>query len=118
MTQLFVSSLTRRAYLQGQPNNASDSLARERLLLKWAAQKTSSIFVDLNRNSLDYVNQIGQTEAWKFNLEDTTHLGTWGEVVFGRMIADLIQTAVPQLDHWINENKTLSTNLWLGLPPS
>ncbi|KAH8885951.1 SGNH hydrolase [Thozetella sp. PMI_491] len=116
---LFVSSLTRRAFPSGKPHNADDSLAEQRTLTKEAAEATNATFIDFNRASLNYVNQIGQPEAAKFNLEksDKTHLNAWGETVFGRMLADLIAREIPVLERWINKNKTLSDAIWAGLPP-
>jgi lysophospholipase L1-like esterase len=61
-----------------------------------AAVEIKSMFIDLNSASLNYINHLGIGEADKFNWRnpwpetDRTHLNPWGEVVFGRMIADII----------------------------
>lgn len=118
--QLYVSSLTRRVFPSGQPHNATDSLADQRRIAKEAADATKSTFIDLNQVSLTYVDAIGATDAMKFNLgpSDKTHLNPWGEIVFGRIVADLIQKQLLDLESYFKENKTLSNAISAGvLPP-
>ncbi|KAI1352459.1 SGNH hydrolase-type esterase domain-containing protein [Xylaria sp. FL0043] len=116
---LLVSSLTRRVF-PSDPHNATDSLHNERLAAIHAAEVTGSTVIDLNGASLAYVDAIGRDAAWEYNWgddkADMTHLNPWGEVVFGRMVADLIVRAKPDLERWITPNETLSYDIWNNLP--
>ncbi|KAI0444332.1 SGNH hydrolase-type esterase domain-containing protein [Xylaria telfairii] len=118
-TALLVSSLTRRVF-PSDPHNATDSLHEQRLAAIAAAKATGSPIIDLNAASLAYVDAIGRDAAWAYNWgddrKDTTHLNPWGEVVFGRMVADLIVRARPDLGRWISPNETLSNAIWNNLP--
>jgi hypothetical protein len=89
-----------------------------------AANEINSTVIDLNAESLWYINQIGAIEAAKFNWgengttgTDQTHLNPWGSIVFGRMGADLMERALPYLSPWVKQNVTLSNRIWAGLPP-
>ncbi|KAK7403702.1 hypothetical protein QQX98_010505 [Neonectria punicea] len=122
---LYVTSLSRRVFPADQPHNTTDSLHDQRLLAIEAAQETDSTFIDLNAASLEYLNQIGAADAQKFNWgengttgADRTHLNPLGSIVFGRMVADLVEKALPGLQPWINENKTLSYDIWHGIFPA
>lgn len=79
---------------------------------------TRSTIIDLNAASLAYVNAIGRDASWVYNWGpgDNTHLNPYGEVVFGRMVIDLIIRAKPDLESWFTPNKTLSDALWHNLP--
>ncbi|KAM0808467.1 putative SGNH hydrolase-type esterase domain-containing protein [Seiridium cardinale] len=114
-TPLLVSSLSRRVFTS--EHNATDSLHDQRLAAICAANVTGSPIIDLNAASLNYVNTIGEDAAHTYNLSpgDNTHLDAWGEVVFGRMVADLIVRALPRLDKWIVSNETLSNEIWNGI---
>ncbi|TRX88175.1 hypothetical protein FHL15_010924 [Xylaria flabelliformis] len=118
-TALLVSSLTRRVF-PDDPHNATDSLHDQRLAAIAAAKATESTIIDLNAASLAYVNAIGRDASWAYNWgddkKDMTHLNPWGEVVFGRMVADLIIRAKPELESWIAPNETLSNAIWNNLP--
>ncbi|KAI0466023.1 SGNH hydrolase-type esterase domain-containing protein [Xylaria cf. heliscus] len=118
-TALLVSSLTRRVF-PNDPHNATDSLHDQRLAAIAAASATGSPLVDLNAASLAYVDAIGRDASWAYNWgddrKDTTHLNPWGEVVFGRMVADLIIRARPDLGLWITPNETLSDAIWNNQP--
>jgi hypothetical protein len=83
----------------------------------YAANVTSSPIIDLNGASLKYVDTIGEEAAHTYNLSpsDNTHLNAWGEVVFGRMVSDLIVEALPCLKKWIVPNETLSDEIWSGV---
>ncbi|KAI2619148.1 carbohydrate esterase family 12 protein [Hypoxylon sp. NC1633] len=118
-TPLLTSSLTRRAFSSGNDHNATDSLHDQRLAAIAAAEVTSSTIIDLNAASLEYVNAIGKASAYKYNYgdgTDTTHLNEHGTVVFGRMVADLITRAKPELESWFTPNETLSNAIWNNLP--
>ncbi|KAI0967250.1 SGNH hydrolase-type esterase domain-containing protein [Xylaria arbuscula] len=118
---LLVSSLTRRVF-PSDPHNATDSLHDQRLAAIAAASATNSTIIDLNAASLAYVDAIGRDASWVYNWggngngTDTTHLNLWGEVVFGRMVADLITRAKPELKERFAPNETLSYEIWHDIP--
>ncbi|KAI4592149.1 hypothetical protein KJ359_011476 [Pestalotiopsis sp. 9143b] len=114
-TPLLVSSLSRRVFTS--EHNATDSLHDQRLAAIYAANATGSPIIDLNAASLNYVDTIGEEAAHTYNLspDDNTHLNAWGQVVFGRMVSDLIVRALPELESWIVPNETLSNEIWSGI---
>jgi hypothetical protein len=73
-------------------------------------------YIDLNRASTDYVNAIGQTGADTYNWgengttgKDRTHLNPWGEVVFARIVSDLlVEKYAGEVGEWTVRNETLS----------
>lgn len=76
------------------------------------------MYLDLNRQSLWYVNNIGEEASHVYNLhpDDNTHLNDYGSMVFGRMMADLLLEKRECLESCIHPNKTLSDDIWAGLP--
>ncbi|KAK1633271.1 SGNH hydrolase-type esterase domain-containing protein [Colletotrichum phormii] len=106
-TQIFVTSLTRRRFEDGE-------VVQD--LAEWrgktiAAAKTSSIkWLDLNLESTDYVNAIGEDSAQYYNLASTdrTHLGEAGEIVFGRMVIDLLLEKRSDLDAYFSADEEMS----------
>ncbi|KXJ89177.1 SGNH hydrolase-type esterase domain-containing protein [Microdochium bolleyi] len=115
---MLVSSLTRRNF--ESEHNATDSLANERMAAQVAADETGSPFINLNRASLDYINVIGEAAAHVYNGPDSptdnTHLNSWGEKVFGRMVTDLVTRALPELECVFAKNRTMSDLIWAGQP--
>lgn len=99
-------------------HNSTDSLHNERLHTIVAAAETNTLYLDLNKESLWYVDTIGEEASHTYNLhpDDNTHLNDYGSVVFGRMVADLLLKKVECLDSWIQPNKTMSHDIWAGLP--
>lgn len=112
-----MSSLTRRVFQGGE---LVDSLHDQRLAAIAAAEQTDSIVIDLNAASIKYITAIGRDAAneynWGDDKKDTTHLNPWGEVVFGRMMADLITDALPDLESYFTPNKTMSDRIANGQP--
>ncbi|KAI0148336.1 carbohydrate esterase family 12 protein [Hypoxylon sp. NC0597] len=119
-TPLLTTSLTRRVFPSNQDHNATDSLHDQRLAAIAAAKATGSTVIDLNEASLKYVNAIGKTAAQEYNYgddkKDTTHLNPHGEVVFGRMVADLIIREKPCLEKYFTPDKNLSDAIWNNQP--
>ncbi|KAH8198568.1 hypothetical protein TruAng_007249 [Truncatella angustata] len=117
-TPLLVTPLSRRNFVS--EHNATDSLHNERLYTIAAAEATDTTYLDLNKYSLEYVNQIGNTSAQAYDLNgygaDMTHLNAWGSVVFGRLVADLLLEKKDYLEPWITPNKTLSDEIRSGIP--
>jgi lysophospholipase L1-like esterase len=76
-------------------------------------------YIDLNKASTKYMNQIGQANAEKYNRQkdDRTHLNSHGTEVFGRMVADLIMERLPGLEGVFNgEGKQLGAAIKAGRP--
>ncbi|KAI0376095.1 carbohydrate esterase family 12 protein [Hypomontagnella monticulosa] len=119
-TPLMTTSLTRRVFPSGQDHSATDSLHDQRLAAIAAAEATGSTVIDLNNASLKYVNAIGKAAANEYNYgadkKDTTHLNPHGEVVFGRMMADLIIRAKPCLEKHFTPDQALSNKIWNNQP--
>lgn len=60
---------------------------------------------------MDYLNAIGQDDAYKYNLTptDRTHLNWVGSVVFGNMVGDLIEESSirKKVEDWIRLDKKI-----------
>ncbi|GAP90931.1 putative GDSL-like lipase acylhydrolase [Rosellinia necatrix] len=114
-TPLLVTPLTRRTFSGG---SVEDSLHDERLATIAAAGTAAVAYLDLNAASIAYVDAIGEAAAHAYNLNagDNTHLGAWGSVVFGRLVADLLLERRADLAPWFLPNQTLSDEIRDGLP--
>ncbi|KAI9155622.1 O-methyltransferase family 3 [Paramyrothecium foliicola] len=112
-TPIILSSLTRRTFSGGK---VVENLAEHSQLAKEAASETGSKFLELNRASTDYINAIGSANADKYNYAsgDRTHLNPGGEKVFGRLVADLLIKARPDVASFINPNKAISDKIAAG----
>ncbi|RAL14794.1 putative esterase [Aspergillus homomorphus CBS 101889] len=97
---ILVTPLSRRGYdnSTGVPR-VVENLAAQRAATIAAARATGATFIDLNEASTRYLNSIGPADAWTYNLnpEDQTHLNAQGSVVFGGLVALLIEGALPEL---------------------
>ncbi|KAJ5666615.1 hypothetical protein N7462_011024 [Penicillium macrosclerotiorum] len=117
---ILVTPLSRRNYdnSTGHPVIIQD-LANQTAATITAARRTGASFIDLNRASTRYLNAIGPTNASTYNLneDDHTHLNNYGSIVFGGIVAELIQGDFPQLENegfiWVNE--TLRKDVAQGL---
>ncbi|EOD43607.1 putative gdsl-like lipase acylhydrolase protein [Neofusicoccum parvum UCRNP2] len=89
---ILVSSLSRRGYSGGR---IVENLANETAAALAVADEKGALAINLNRASTDYLNAIGSADAWTYNLtpDDRTHLNDAGAVVFGNMIAWLLDTS-------------------------
>lgn len=110
----------------------TQNLADQRTYTIFAAGNSSTWYVDFNQASTEYLVAIGNASAQTYDLNctDQTHLNSWGSVVFGRMIADVILGHEPDvgvdvdwtppsdgcLTEWFVPNSTLSVDIWGGLP--
>ncbi|KAF3771433.1 family 12 carbohydrate esterase [Cryphonectria parasitica EP155] len=138
-TPILVTPLSRRDFTS--ETNLTQNLIDQRTYTIYAAQNTSTWWIDLNKASTEYLLAIGNASAQTYDLSctDETHLNTWGSVVFGRMVADLLLGHVPEVgvqealtiappahDHegekedgglaeWFISNKTLSEDIWAGV---
>ncbi|WAO91726.1 SGNH-hydro domain-containing protein [Fusarium falciforme] len=112
-TPIFITSLTRRRFEDGQ---VVENLADWRNKTIEAAKAVGVKWLDLNKASTDYVNTIGEDNAHYYNLNgsDRTHLNLAGEIVFGRMTLDLLLKARPDLRMYFESNVELSDKLANG----
>ncbi|RPB11009.1 SGNH hydrolase [Morchella conica CCBAS932] len=112
---VLVTSLSRRNY------NANGTIADT--LAPWAgyaievAEETETHYIDLWKNSVHYLEQIGQPASLKLALNDNdrTHLNVPGSIVFGRMVSDLLKWEIPAIGEVVKENATLSEQIWSGV---
>lgn len=111
--------------------NLTLNLADQRTYTIYAARNTSTSYLDFNLASTDYLTAIGNASAQTYDLlcTDETHLNSWGSVVFGRMLADLLLGHVPEVGvdvdfvpdpsayftNWFAPNATLSEDIWSGV---
>ncbi|KAF1833573.1 SGNH hydrolase [Decorospora gaudefroyi] len=113
-TPILVTSLSRRTY------NASglvvENLADVTAATKAAAQQSGAHIIDLNRASTEYLNAIGELDAHTYNLNptDNTHLNDEGSVVFGNLVAMLIDREVPRLRKYVKPVKSVEQALKKG----
>ncbi|KAF4774803.1 GDSL-like Lipase/Acylhydrolase [Colletotrichum scovillei] len=112
-TPILITSLTRRTFSGGK---VIQNLETERLRAIAAAEAVGATYLDLNTASTNYINAIGNENGHKYDLAsgDSTHLNSAGEVVFGRLVADLLLEKRTDLAVYIRENKALSDKIKAG----
>ncbi|CAN9458126.1 unnamed protein product [Alternaria alternata] len=95
-TPILVTPLTRRTF-NTTTKRVIENLSNETAITLDVAQSNDLHVIDLNKASTAYVNAIGQKGADTYNWgengttgTDRTHLNPWGEVVFARMVSDLL----------------------------
>lgn len=119
-TPILVTPLSRRNYdnSTGTPMIIQD-LANQTAATITAAHNTGAAFINLNRASTDYLNAIGPTDAYTYNLipTDHTHLNVDGSIVFGGIVAELIQRDFPKLQghDFIRVNEKLREDVARGI---
>ncbi|KAL6704020.1 hypothetical protein ACN47E_008871 [Coniothyrium glycines] len=112
---ILVTSITRRRF-----NNATgtvvENLADVTAATKEAAKQSGADIIDLNAGSTNYVNAIGAANAATYNLNPTdfTHLNGEGSVVFGNLVAMLIDEEVPGVKKWVQPVKEVAKALKAG----
>lgn len=81
-----------------------------------AAKAAGAMVLDLNMASTNYVNAIGEANAQYYNLAegDRTHLNPKGEVVFGRLVIDLLLDQRKDLGCYFKPSPVLSEKLRKG----
>lgn len=88
----------------------------------WAAETIAAAgdvgaeYLELNKASTDYVNAIGAQNADSYNWGpgDRTHLNPSGEVVFGRMVLDLLLEKRGDFAVYFNSDEALSEKIKKG----
>ncbi|KAF5662782.1 putative acetylesterase [Fusarium denticulatum] len=111
--QIFITSLTRRTFQNGEVVQNLKEWAAETVA---AAGDVGAQYLELNKASTDYVNAIGNENAQRYNWGegDRTHLNPAGEIVFGRMVADLLLEAREDFSSYFTPNKALSDKIAKG----
>lgn len=81
-----------------------------------AAKSAGAKWLDLTTASTDYINAIGADNAATYDLSDGdgTHINTAGQTVFGRMVADLLIEARPDVEDYFIPNEELSEKISAG----
>ena len=117
-TPILVTSLSRRNY-QNTSDGATivENLADVRAAAINAAQEASSLYIDLNQASEKYLNEIGPEDAYTYNLAPTdyTHLNDEGSVVFGNLVAMLLDEAVPEVKEFVQPEAQIAEALQEGM---
>ncbi|KAH7412255.1 SGNH hydrolase-type esterase domain-containing protein [Phaeosphaeria sp. MPI-PUGE-AT-0046c] len=101
-TPILVTSLSRRRF-SSSTGKVNENLADVTAAAKEAARRSGATLIDLNAASTRYLNAIGAEKAATYNLQpdDFTHLNKEGSVVFGNLVAMLVDKAVPELDDYV-----------------
>ncbi|KAI7306151.1 chloride channel protein 3 [Hortaea werneckii] len=124
-TPILVTPLTRRSF-SGDPPRIVESLSNETAATIAVAKSKHARYIDLNRASTEYCNEIGPEvchvynlndggEVEKLNGEDNTHLNVWGSIVFGRMMSDLMVEKYWDIAFWTKPNVTMSWEIEHGV---
>jgi lysophospholipase L1-like esterase len=119
-TPILVTPLSRRNYEDSTGNpSIITSLANETAATISAAHHASSRYINLNQASTKYLNAIGPTNAYTYNLNaaDYTHLNVAGSIVFGGIVAQMIAQDFPHLgrEGYLRINKQLTEDVGRGI---
>ncbi|CBX92723.1 hypothetical protein IAQ61_005905 [Plenodomus lingam] len=107
-TPILVTSLSRRRF-RDTTGLVNENLADVTAAAKEAAKQSGADIIDLNAASTKYLNSIGAEKAATYNLDadDFTHLNAEGSVVFGNMVAMLLDEGVEEVMQWVKPVKTV-----------
>ena len=113
-TPILVTSLSRRTY--DSSGHIVLNLADVVAATKKAAEQTGADIIDLNAASTKYLNAIGADKAHTYNLEptDNTHLNSEGSIVFGNLVAMLIDRELPGLNEYVQPVPSIAEALDKG----
>ncbi|RJE23086.1 hypothetical protein PHISCL_04576 [Aspergillus sclerotialis] len=109
-TPILVTPLSRRNYAaSGAKPEIVEDLQDWRDATIHAAMNVQSDYIDLNKESIEYLNSIGPDNAYTYNLktDDYTHLNIEGSEVFGGMVAMLILEDFPSLKRSVRVDSQL-----------
>jgi lysophospholipase L1-like esterase len=114
-TPIIVTSISRRKF-SSSTGKVAESLADVTAAAKAAAAQSKAAIIDLNAASTKYLNSIGADNAATYNLNPTdfTHLNGEGSVVFGNLVAMLIDAEVPAVKEYVVPVKKVETALKAG----
>ena len=111
-TPILVTSLSRRKF-SNTTGKVTESLADVTAAAKEASSRSKAEIIDLNAASTKYLNSIGADNAATYNLNPTdfTHLNGEGSVVFGNMVAILIDKEICELKRYVVPVKEIAVAL-------
>ncbi|OSS46516.1 hypothetical protein B5807_08563 [Epicoccum nigrum] len=111
-TPILVTSLSRRRF-SNNTGKVTENLADVTAAAKEAASKSKAEIIDLNAASTRYLNSIGADNAATYNLNPTdfTHLNGEGSVVFGNLVATLIDEEISKLKKYVVPVKDIAAAL-------
>lgn len=114
-TPILVTSLSRRTF-SSSTGTVQETLADVTAAAKDAAAQSKAHIIDLNGASTKYLNSIGPDNAATYNLipTDFTHLNGEGSVVFGNLVAMLIDAEVPAVQKYVVPVKKIESALKAG----
>jgi lysophospholipase L1-like esterase len=114
-TPILVTSLSRRRF-SNSTGKITENLADVTAAAKAAASQSGAKIIDLNAASTAYLNAIGPDKSATYNLNPTdfTHLNSQGSVVFGNMVAGLIDEAVPEVRKYVVPVKDIAKAIKKG----
>lgn len=121
---VLVTSLSRRQYQEtSSGERIIENLADVANAAKAAAKQSGSAIIDLNAASEKYLNAIGPKDAYTYNRipTDYTHLNSEGSIVFGNMVASLLDAAIKDLEGYVSPEAQIAKDLDSGtyyFPPS
>ncbi|KIY66627.1 carbohydrate esterase family 12 protein [Cylindrobasidium torrendii FP15055 ss-10] len=113
---ILVTSLTRRIFFEnGTIDDGLKLWAEETILI---SEEQDTHLLDLHAESIQYVEAIGEDAAHRLNWgpTDNTHLNDDGAIVFGRMIADILEESFGSGTLPIVPNEELTYNITHGIP--
>ncbi|KAF2832449.1 SGNH hydrolase [Ophiobolus disseminans] len=114
-TPILVTSLSRRRF-SNSTGKINENLADVTAATKAAAAQTKAYIIDLNAASTKYLNAIGPEKSATYNLipTDFTHLNSQGSVVFGNMVAELIEEEVEGVEKYVQPKKEIAKAIKKG----
>ncbi|CUS09620.1 unnamed protein product [Tuber aestivum] len=113
---IIVTSISRRKYRSnGTINDNLETWAGYAISV---ANEGETMYIDLWKNSVKYLEKIGETAARKLDLKsgDATHLNGNGSIVFGRMVMDLLCEKSAAIRAVAKQDEKLSGNIEAGTP--
>ncbi|RAL58149.1 hypothetical protein DID88_002353 [Monilinia fructigena] len=118
-TPILVTSLSRRGFTDA--GVVKEDLAVQVNATIEVAKSIGAFYIDLNRASTDYLNDIGATNAATYNriATDFTHLNAAGSVLFGNMVSGLIRNEVGtssgiDIKTYTKQNATIAADIASG----
>ncbi|EUC28923.1 carbohydrate esterase family 12 protein [Bipolaris zeicola 26-R-13] len=109
---ILVTPLSRRNF--DSAGRIKEDLADMAAATLKVAKQIGAQYIDLNAASTKYLNAIGPDKAHTYNLSpsDNTHLNDGGSIVFGNMVALLMNEGLIQLNtHYVSPIKDIEDKL-------
>jgi len=116
-TPVIVTPLSRRTFDDAVPPAVVEDLANMTGAAIQAAEAGGWHWINLNRESTEFLNDVGPANASVYNLisTDFTHLNPGGSVVFGGLVGDLLVAELPWVWQYVGPGLELEEALKTGL---